>query len=156
MSPFLPSSLLKAYSRESPIVANSFGPKTLLPNHCKTAFWLSEPTEVCVGATLSPFKNKVHAQRRTHTSPAFHAGLLRLLQTLSLPGKRNPIPVPPSSNNPPSDSERPGALPAYTCLSAGLTAKEGASSTFPCPSAVLTGAGSQGTRPHPIHAHQHI
>ena len=40
-------------------------------------------------------------------------------------------------------------MPTYTCLSTGLTAWEGASPTFPCPSALLTGASRQGTPPPP-------
>lgn len=38
-------------------------------------------------------------------------------------------------------------MPTYTCLSAGLTAWEGATPTFPCPSAPLTGASRQGAPP---------
>lgn len=74
---------------------------------------------------------------------------LRRSQPLNRPGKRNPRPLPNQATTPPSDSQRPGALPTHTCLSAGLTAWEGASPTFPCPSARLTGASRQETPPAP-------
>lgn len=74
---------------------------------------------------------------------------LRRLQPLNRPGKRNPHSLPNQATTPPSAEQRPGALPTHTCLSAGLTAWEGASSTSPCPSARLTGASRQEMPPPP-------
>lgn len=100
-------------------------------------------------------ERKGHAHTRTHASPASHSVYvdgpfcLRRSQPLNRPGKRNPRPLPNQATTPPSDSQRPGALPTHTCLSARLTAWEGASPTFPCPSARLTGASRQETPPAP-------
>lgn len=104
------------------------------------------------GLTSPPWKGRA---TRTHASPASHSVYvdgpfcLRRSQPLNRPGKRNPRPLPNQATTPPSDLQRPGALPTHTCLSAGLTAWEGASPTFPCPSARLTGASRQETPPAP-------
>lgn len=116
---------------------------------------LSERTRVSVGSRLHLGKEGPHAHAHTRASPASHSVYvdgpfcLRRSQPLNRPGKRNPRPLPNQATTPPSDSQRPGALPTHTCLSAGLTAWEGASPTFPCPSARLTGASRQETPPAP-------
>lgn len=109
---------------------------------------------VCMWGHIFTFKRKTHVYTCAHTRtrPAFHSSLCRplcfqRLLPLNWPGKRNPHSLPNQATTPPSDSERPRALPTYTCLSAGLSAWEGASPTFLCPSALLTGASKQGTPP---------
>ena len=116
------------------------------PSRYKTnvmAQWMAR--DVHGGPRLHIRKSFTHTSTHTHTSPAFHSSQRR---PFSLPGKRNPIHSPIKHRRP--HLTRRGQGPCPLTLVCQLTDSTGGGApTFPCPSALLTGAGRQGTPPPP-------
>lgn len=107
------------------------------------AQWMAQ--DVHGGPRLHIRKSFTHTSTHTHTSPAFHSSQRR---PFSLPGKRNPIHSPIKHRRP--HLTRRGQGPCPLTLVCQLTDSTGGGGpTFPCPSALLTGAGRQGTPPPP-------
>lgn len=139
-----------------PLIAKPLGQRLLLPHRYKTnvmARWMAQNVH---GGHVFTLEKGSHTTRRlshTHThTPALPFTPVDVdpsaCQASGTPSVANQAPTPEP------DGKRPGACPLTRVCQPVDSA--GGSPTFPCPSALLTGAGRHGTPLHPTHAHQHM
>lgn len=148
---FLPLFIAKSNWCESPTILDKRWPLPPFLSHRRHGS-VSIPWRGCAPRFhIQNIKVCTHTRACTHTHQPSHSTSCRLfclqhLQPLSLPGKRNPIHS-PIKQLPHQTCRGQGPCPLTLVCQLGWQDRRRASPTFPCPSALLTGASRQGTPP---------